>query len=306
MNEVKRDPDFVSRKLFLCCFFGGWFGLHKFMQRKYVMGVLYLFTFGLFIVGWFSDIGKMAKQIQHQKYLNEQHFERMERIARQKQEKDRKRAATNQQIAQIPKFEIQADDKAVKLTRNHISDLPDVHISAVGPKFNTSRISSFVVIDTETTGLSASSDRICQLSAILFVDGEPVKAFDTFLNPRKKMDPEATEVNGITDEMLADAPTIDEVASSFLEFIGDRPIVGYNLIFDLKFLYCSGIDILQKRKFFDACQLARKVYDGPIDYKLSTVSEYCGIFCDAHNSLSDCWATGQLFLKEVRRIVNRY
>lgn len=305
MYEVK-NKEIVNRKIFLCCFFGGWFGLHKFMQRKYAMGVLYMLTLGLFFIGWLTDIAKLAKQVQHQRYLNEQHFERMERKARQKQENDRKRAATNQQIAQIPKFEIQIDGKAVKLTRNHISDLPDVHISSVGPKFNTSRISSFVVIDTETTGLSASKDRICQLSGILFVDGEPVKAFDTLVNPKKKMPAEASQINGLTDEMLADAPTIDEVASSFLGFIGDRPIVGYNLIFDLKFLYCSGIDIIQKRKFFDACQLARKVYDGPIDYKLSTVSEYVGIFCDAHNSLSDCWATGQLFLKEVTRIINRY
>lgn len=305
MYEVN-NKEIVNRKIFLCCFFGGWFGLHKFMQRKYAMGILYMCTLGLFFVGWLTDIAKLAKQVQHQRYLNEQHFERMERKAAQKKENDRKRAITNQKIAQLPKFQIRINPECAKLTRKHISDFPDVRISSVGSKFNTSRISSFVVVDTETTGLSASTDRICQLSAILFVDGEPVKAFDTYVNPKKKMPQEATQVNGITDDMLIDAPTIDEVAPSFLEFIGDRPIVGYNIMFDLKFLYCSGIDVFQKRKFYDAYQLTRKVYQGLVNYQLSTVSEYIGIFCDAHNSLSDCWATGHVFLRTVERIVGNF
>lgn len=305
MYEVK-NKEIVNRKIFLCCFFGGWFGLHKFMQRKYAMGILYMCTLGLFFVGWLTDIAKIAKQVQHQRYLNEQHFERMERKAVQKKENDRKRAITNQKIAQLPRSQIKNDPECAKLTRKHISDFPDVRISSVGSKFNTSRISSFVVVDTETTGLSASTDRICQLSAILFVDGEPVKAFDTYVNPKKKMPQEATQVNGITDDMLIDAPTIDEVAPSFLEFIGDRPIVGYNIMFDLKFLYCSGIDVFQKRKFYDAYQLTRKVYQGLVNYQLSTVSEYIGIFCDAHNSLSDCWATGHVFLRTVERIVGNF
>ena len=313
MIYYEQPKEHISRKLLVACILGGWFGLHKFMQKKIFSGILYLFTFGLFFVGWFKDIKSFTDTIQLQNQHNAYVLEEMEREAEEKKRRQEREAArkrviqrkmeeTNSKISAIPSCDINFDLDN-KLSRNTVSSFPEIKLAPVGKKFDTTKISSFVVVDIETTGLSAAKDRICQLSAILYVDGEPVQSFNTFINPKKNISLEASKINGITDEMLESAPTLEEVANSFLQFIGNRPIVGYNLVFDLKFLYCSGIDIFNKRKFYDAYILAKKVYS-TYDYKLVTVANDIGIYYDAHNSLADCWAAGCVFLDEVQTITN--
>ncbi len=173
---------------------------------------------------------------------------------------------------------------------------------------------NFTAVDVETTGLAPYRDRIIQVSAIRFRDGEPVEKFSTFVNPKRHIPEEATEVNGITDEMVQDSPTFPEIVSDLEEFIGKDNIVGHNTIFDIKFLYYSGAKILeQKRKYFDTYQLSKRVVKGPSryseydydveDHKLPTLLEYFDIPADqAHRSDSDALATGYLFDKLVEEL----
>lgn len=96
----------------------------------------------------------------------------------------------------------------------------------------------YVVFDIETTGLDPKSDRICEIGAIGVRGGLPQETFSTLVSIGGKMPARATEINGITDEMLTSAPAIGEALDGFIEFIGDMPmLVGHNISgFDIKFI----------------------------------------------------------------------
>ena len=200
-------------------------------------------------------------------------------------------------------------DPGAKLERLRLSDMPEIKYTAITASFNPGRLPSFVVIDTETNGIKIQGGRILELSAIRYEDFQPVAAWTSLVNPEKAIPADATAVNGITDDMVAGAPTLAQVSASFIDFIGTSPLVGYNLPFDLKFLYSRGIDLTaQKRKYYDVLEVARRAFkkDEVFSYKLVDVSEACGIFPDsAHRSLADCFTTAQVFKYCIDRITDR-
>lgn len=200
-------------------------------------------------------------------------------------------------------------DPGAKLERLRLSDMPEIKYTAITASFNPDRLPSFVVIDTETNGIKIQGGRILELSAIRYEDFQPVAAWTSLVNPEKAIPADATAVNGITDDMVAGAPTLAQVSASFIDFIGTSPLVGYNLPFDLKFLYSRGIDLTaQKRKYYDVLEVARRAFkkDEVFSYKLVDVSEACGIFPDsAHRSLADCFTTAQVFQCCIDRITDR-
>lgn len=196
----------------------------------------------------------------------------------------------------IPRCPIELS--GAQLTRHTVKSFPELRYSTVTSRTDTDRFPTFVVIDTETTGLRFASDHIIELSAIRFEHFQPVACWTTLINPGGYIPPEATAINHITDEMVEDAPTLAEVAQSFAAFVGDSALVGYNLPFDLKFLWVPGVDIFtEKRKYYDVLPLARSVLHGVLpNYKLTTVADSFRItVSDAHRSLSDCYATGLVF-----------
>ena len=99
-------------------------------------------------------------------------------------------------------------------------------------------VSDYVVFDLETTGMSPDKDEIVEISAIKVKDGEIVDEFSSLVNPGMPIPAGASSVNGITDDMVADAPGFEEVFELFLEFIGEEVLVGHNIAgFDMHFLY---------------------------------------------------------------------
>lgn len=217
---------------------------------------------------------------------------------------DKKIAEFNDEFSSVPSCEIQLSDEFVK--RGKMIEIPEIKYATVGKAFNKDKLLKFVVIDTETTGLKASSERIIQLSAVKYVDWQPVEVWNTYIDPKREIPKEASSVNGITDDMVKGKPTIKQVAKSFVEFVGDWDVVGYNLPFDYKFLYAEGIDLTeQKRKYYDVLSLAKKVYKNDLySFTLTDVAEYNKIFFDAHNSLNDCYATGLVFKIIIDEITN--
>ncbi|WP_305177818.1 3'-5' exonuclease [Faecalibaculum rodentium] len=175
----------------------------------------------------------------------------------------------------------------------------------------------FTVLDTETTGLSPYKDRIVQVAAIRFRDGEPAEKFTTFINPKRSIPSDASEINGITDEMVEDYPTFSEIVQDLDDFIGSDNIVGHNVIFDVKFLYYSGSKILdKKRKYLDTYKISKRAVkaqsrynpDSDYDYdvenhKLPTLLDYYGIPTEeSHRADSDALATGYLFNELVEQL----
>lgn len=170
-------------------------------------------------------------------------------------------------------------------------------------------ICDFVVIDIETTGIAVSNS-IIEISALKFEDFKPKELFTSLVKPQKKISEESISINGITNEMTENAPTFNQIALAFSEFIAGYNIVGHNLPFDMKFLFVKGIDFSLKCKYYDTLDIAHKtikkyndrmrdyetIRDSITDYKLDTLLDYYGIERNvSHRSSSDCLATGYLF-----------
>ena len=210
----------------------------------------------------------------------------------------------------LPKFQISLSKDKIKRKNeieNPIDDYKNITKSS-----NISKLSSFVAIDTETTGLKPGGNDIIEIAAIKFINYRPVELFNTYLKPRKSIPADATAVNGITDAMVADAPTFSEIKPDLQAFISDLPIVAHNAPFDVKFLHVSGLDLDNHNgKVYDTLKLARnkiKDYSGDKldDYKLATVCEQLNIGCkNYHSASADTLACGLLFvdiLKAVKEV----
>lgn len=154
-----------------------------------------------------------------------------------------------------------------------------------------------VFFDVESTGIT-DDDKIIQLSAIRYFGNKEVSRFDTYINPCRRIPAKATEINGITDDMVANAPIINEVQSQFLEFIQDAVLVGYNVSFDLRLINGAYDNALAGMEYLDVLPLVKRQLDLP-DYRLESVANYLGFSPGGnyHNSLIDCEATADVFWK---------
>ena len=95
----------------------------------------------------------------------------------------------------------------------------------------------YIVFDIETTGLDASYDEIIEIGALKIKNNEIVDKFTSLIKPKYPIDEFITELTGITNEMVKDAPLINEVLPRFIDFIGDEILVGHNINFDINFVY---------------------------------------------------------------------
>ena len=166
---------------------------------------------------------------------------------------------------------------------------------------NIDNINNYVVIDTETTGLNGKSDQIVELSAIKYINNEPVSIFETLIKPTCPIPYTTSRIHGITDDMVKDAPRIEDVLLDFENFLEDLPIVGHNLLFDVTFIHYAGSTILQNRKLYCTYRLASTRLLKPqqvLNHKLQTLCQYYNISIDNHHrAYADCYMTGQLFQK---------
>ncbi len=157
----------------------------------------------------------------------------------------------------------------------------------------------FIVLDTETTGLSSENDRIIEIGAVRMKDGQILESFDTFIDPERSISPKITELTSITNEMVADAPKEAEGLQLFLDFVGDATtLVAHNAPFDMGFLNAAlkrnGIE----RSFasVDTVVLARKLYPTLKNHKLDTVVNHLKVgefhhhrACDDADVLARCF-----------------
>ena len=168
----------------------------------------------------------------------------------------------------------------------------------------------YVVIDVETTGLNPSYDFIIELSAVKIKNNAIIDTFSTLVKPDEALyedeysneyfvDDFITELTGITDEMLENAPYISDVLEQFLSFVGDSIIVGHNVNFDINFIYDDVDRILDKdfsNDFCDLLRISRKIFPDFENHKLSTLAENFKIKIDrSHRAEDDCITTFKCF-----------
>lgn len=154
-------------------------------------------------------------------------------------------------------------------------------------------VADYVVFDLETTGINPDRDVIIEISAIKVSGNQAVEEFSTLVNPERHIPKGATAVNGITDEMVADAPNIREAIELFLDFIGDSILVGHNIhTFDMNFAYDAAYMELGREirnDYIDTLYMARQCLPELAHHKLTDVSEHFCIETEgAHRALCDC------------------
>lgn len=156
---------------------------------------------------------------------------------------------------------------------------------------------TFVVFDIETTGLSARNDQIIEIGAVKIRDEKIEDTFSSFVKLDRSLPREIVELTNITDEMLANAPPLEDVFFDFMRFVGDAPLVAHNADFDLSFLHrlCAEKG-MKAPPSVDTIALARQFL--PIKkYGLETVVRHLKIpFSNHHRAVADADVTAKVFL----------
>ena len=158
---------------------------------------------------------------------------------------------------------------------------------------------TYVSIDLETTGLNPKRDRIIEIGAIRVEQGEITGEFSTFVNPGRKLEERITELTGIREKDLVDAPELDEVFPQLLEFMGELPLLGHRILFDYSFLKKAAVDrkLTFERSAVDTLKIARKYLPDLPHRNLEYLCRYYEIPHHAHRALEDAKATDRLFRK---------
>ena len=160
---------------------------------------------------------------------------------------------------------------------------------------------TYCVLDLETTGFSATTERITEIGIMKYKNGEVVDSFSEFVNPEKHIPERVTEVTNITDDMVKDAPTIEEMFPRVLEFLGDPKetvIVAHNANFDVGFLKQNALRLGHNfdYTYLDTLSLAKDLFPDYKKYKLGKIAENLGIKVEvAHRALDDVDTTVKVF-----------
>lgn len=161
---------------------------------------------------------------------------------------------------------------------------------------------TFVVLDIETTGVHyTEGDKITEIGAVRIVDGKIVDKFQTLVNPGIKISQEITNLTGIDNEMVKDAPSFEKVVPDLFKYVNGAYIVAHNIEFDYKFIKFMSKDTgyVFKNEGIDTLAFSREVLKGMKNYKLNTVCGHFGIEFLHHRALSDAHATAKLLLELV-------
>lgn len=151
----------------------------------------------------------------------------------------------------------------------------------------------YVIFDLETTGLDPDVDAIIEISALKVKDGEIIDEFSTLVNPCMHIPYEASCVNGIVDDMVKDAPKIEEALKDFIAFVGNNVLMGQNIKrFDLRFIQRDAVRYFGKsltNDYVDTLFVAQRYLPELDSYSLESLADYYDISYDgAHRALADC------------------
>jgi len=161
-----------------------------------------------------------------------------------------------------------------------------------------------VILDTETTGLSADKDRIVEIACIELSNHIPTKnIFHTFINPETKVSADAFSVHGYSDEFLSNKPKFKEIVKNFLDFIKDKKLVIHNADFDLGFLNNElkrlNVKPILKSDVVDTLQISRSKFPG-VGNSLDALCKRYKINVEArekHSALVDCHLLSKVYIE---------
>ena len=146
-----------------------------------------------------------------------------------------------------------------------------------------------VCFDIETTGLKVTREAITEIGAVVLKNGKITETFQTFVNPGRRLTPEIIGLTGITDAMLADAPSLKEALTTFLQFVNGRVLAAHNAEFDISFIRagCRKVGLEFEPTYIDSLILAQNLLPELHKYKLDIVAEHLDLPAFNHHRASD-------------------
>lgn len=153
---------------------------------------------------------------------------------------------------------------------------------------------TYIALDLETTGFDPVADQVLEIAAVKFQGDQILETFETLIRPGLEIPPMVSHITGITAETVRDAPSFEAVRENLIVFLGNLPIVGHNIEFDLTFLEAKGIPILSPQ--LDTLKLATILFPELPSHSLDTISRQLKIpHQQKHRALSDALVCVRLF-----------
>ena len=154
-------------------------------------------------------------------------------------------------------------------------------------------VPDYCIFDLETTGVNVNADAVIEISAIRVRGGNAMEEFSMLVNPGFPIPFEASDVNRITDDMVAGQPDFEHAFQVFMDFVGNDVLVGHNIhTFDMKFLQRDAQAFWGKQvgnDYIDTLKMAKRYLPGLRHYRLSDLALHYGIRIEnAHRALGDC------------------
>jgi DNA polymerase III epsilon subunit family exonuclease len=155
---------------------------------------------------------------------------------------------------------------------------------------------TLVVLDIETTGLESKTDKIIEIGAVRFSDKGIEVEFETLINPGIRIPPFISQLTGISDAMVKgnEIPYLEEAIGQLIEFVGDLPVIGHNVKFDLSFLRAAGA--LKKNLSIDTYEMASVILPAEGRYNLRALGQVLGVPMRAtHRAMDDTKVTQAIY-----------
>ncbi|MCQ2513701.1 MAG: PolC-type DNA polymerase III [Ruminococcus sp.] len=204
---------------------------------------------------------------------------------------------------------INKDEEKIKVIYGVEAYFMDDLVESVVGEGDTPFDGTFICFDLETTGLSAKRDKITEIGAVKVVNGEITETFSTFVNPQIPIPKKITQLTGITDDMVKDAPSQSEAVSAFLEFAGNNVLVAHNAPFDTSFIRqaCENMGVEYNYTSIDTVAIARAILTDIKNVKLDTVAKYLrlGEF-NHHRATDDAEMLANIFINFCNRLRDDY
>lgn len=220
-------------------------------------------------------------------------------------------AITDHGVAQaFPEAMNAAKETGIKVIYGMEGYLVDDMVPGVVGDEKTSLEGEYIVFDVETTGLSAEKDRLTEIGAVKIVKGEIKDTFNTFCNPEKPIPQKITELTGITNEMVKDAPKEDEAVGEFFRFCGKcNTLVAHNAGFDTSFIkaVCKRHSMEYNFTHIDTVPICRCLFPNLKNHKLDTVANHLnmGNF-NHHRAIDDAKMLAEIFKELCDRMKNEH
>lgn len=204
---------------------------------------------------------------------------------------------------------INKDEEKIKIIYGVEAYFMDDLVESVKGDADTGFDGTFICFDIETTGLSAARDKITEIGAVKVENGVITDTFSTFANPEMPIPQKITQLTGITDDMVKDAPSQSEAVDAFLEFAGDNVLVAHNAPFDTSFIAKACEDMGREYNYtsIDTVAISRAILTDIKNCKLDTVAKFLrlGDF-NHHRATDDAEMLARIFINLCQRLTDDY